>query len=222
MKKQFLLFIMLVSCSISGMAQLNKAAEDSVYRAAIQDRSWKIVQKLQLNDSGKAIQLREVIAAQYISLNEVYTRRDVKEKEIKNNSLLNKEAKQDSINKNQLTAELSVDKLHKPYLKKLSHLLNKEQVVAVKDGMTYGVVPLTYGAYMEMLPQLTAPQKKQIMEWLVEAREKAMDAESSKKKHAWFGKYKGRINNYLSAAGIDMKKEGEAWQERIKARSANH
>ncbi|WP_442591107.1 DUF3826 domain-containing protein [Pedobacter sp. AW31-3R] len=222
MKKQFLLFIMLVSCSISGMAQTNKVAEDSVYRAAIQDRSWKIVQKLQLNDSAKAIQLREVIAAQYISLNEVYTKRDVKEKEIKSNSLLNKEAKQDSMNKNQLTSELSVAKLHKPYLKKLSHLLNKEQVVAVKDGMTYGVVPLTYGAYMEMLPQLTAPQKKQIMEWLVEAREKAMDAESSKKKHAWFGKYKGRINNYLSAAGIDMKKEGEAWQERIKARSANH
>ena len=25
-------------------------------------------------------------------------------------------------------------------------------------------------------------------------------------KHGWFGKYKGRINNYLSKAGYDMKK----------------
>jgi hypothetical protein len=33
-----------------------------------------------------------------------------------------------------------------------------------------------------------------------------------------FGKYKGRINNYLSAAGYDMKKEGEEWQKRIKQR----
>jgi len=50
--------------------------------------------------------------------------------------------------------------------------------------------------------------------------EKAMDAESADKKHAVFGKYKGRINNYLSAAGIDMKKEEAAWQQRIKERKA--
>jgi hypothetical protein len=43
-----------------------------------------------------------------------------------------------------------------------------------------------------------------------------MDAGSSDEKHKWFGKYKGRINNYLSAAGYDMKKEGEEWQKRIK------
>lgn len=57
-----------------------------------------------------------------------------------------------------------------------------------------------------MYPDLTGPQKKQIMAWLVEARELAMDGGSSKEKHAVFGKYKGRINNYLSAAGYDAKK----------------
>jgi hypothetical protein len=56
--------------------------------------------------------------------------------------------------------------------------------------------------------------------WLKEARELAMDGESSDKKHAIFGKYKGRINNYLSAQGYDMKKEGEEWQKRIKEREA--
>ena len=44
-----------------------------------------------------------------------------------------------------------------------------------------------------------------------------MDEGSSEKKHGVFGKYKGKINNYLSAAGYDMKKESKAWQERIKA-----
>ncbi len=47
-----------------------------------------------------------------------------------------------------------------------------------------------------MIPGLTEDQKNQMLAWLSEAREKAMDAESSDKKHAWFGKYKGRINNY--------------------------
>ena len=38
------------------------------------------------------------------------------------------------------------------------------------------------------------------------------------KKHAAFGKYKGRINNYLSKRGYDLVKERKAWYERIKAR----
>jgi thiol-disulfide isomerase/thioredoxin len=70
---------------------------------------------------------------------------------------------------------------------------------------------------MDMLQNLTQQQKDQMYAWLVEARELAMDEGSSDAKHAVFGKYKGRINNYLSAAGYDMKKEGEEWQKRIQA-----
>ena len=33
-----------------------------------------------------------------------------------------------------------------------------------------------------------------------------------------YGKYKGRINNYLSKRGYDLVKERKAWYERIKAR----
>ena len=72
-----------------------------------------------------------------------------------------------------------------------------------------------------MLPDLTEAQKTQILAWLTEAREHAMDAESSEKKHAWFGKYKGKINNYLSAQGIDMKKAGQEWEKRIKDAQAS-
>ena len=83
--------------------------------------------------------------------------------------------------------------------------------------MTYRVFPITYAAYQDMLPNLTTEQKEKIYNWLKEARELAMDAESSDKKHAVFGKYKGRINNYLSAEGYDVKKEGEAWAKRVQA-----
>jgi hypothetical protein len=69
-----------------------------------------------------------------------------------------------------------------------------------------------------MIPRLTDVQKQQIYTWLTEARDHAMDAESSDKKHWWFGKYKGRINNYLAAAGYDLKKEGEEWEARKKAK----
>ena len=46
-----------------------------------------------------------------------------------------------------------------------------------------------------MIPTLKEEEKQQIMAWLIEARELAIDAESSKKKHEVCGKYKGRINS---------------------------
>jgi hypothetical protein len=82
--------------------------------------------------------------------------------------------------------------------------------------MTYSVLEVTYRAYLDELPTLTEKQKARILADLTEAREHAMDAESSEKKHAWFGKYKGRINNYLSAEGFDMKKAGEEWAQRTR------
>ena len=86
----------------------------------------------------------------------------------------------------------------------------------IKDGMTYRVMPVTYAAYQDMLPCLDPEQKEKIYNWLKEARELAMDEGSSEDKHKVFGKYKGRINNYLSAQGYDMKEEESGWQERMK------
>ena len=100
----------------------------------------------------------------------------------------------------------------------LSLFLNEEQIEAVKDGMTYGVVKVTYEATLDMIPSLKEEEKVQIYAWLVEAREFAMDAENSNKKHAAFGKYKGRINNYLAKRGYNLTKEREEWAKRVKAR----
>jgi len=86
--------------------------------------------------------------------------------------------------------------------------------------MTYRVMPITYTAYQDMIPALTVEQKEKIYNWLREARELAMDEGSSEDKHKVFGKYKGKINNYLSIQGYDMKVEEKGWQQRIKEREA--
>ena len=107
---------------------------------------------------------------------------------------------------------------HAAFITHLNKFLTEAQLEKVKDGMTYRVFPITYAAYQDMLPNLTTEQKVKIYDWLKQARELAMDEGSSDDKHKVFGKYKGKINNYLSAAGYDMKKEGEEWQKRIKDR----
>ena len=118
-------------------------------------------------------------------------------------------------------ADAALKKLHDEFVAKLSKDLSPEQVEKVKDKLTYNVVNVTYSAFQDMLPQLTEEQKAYILAQLKEAREIAMDQGSSKEKHAVFGKYKGRINNYLSKQGYDLKQANKEWAERRKAREAS-
>jgi hypothetical protein len=115
-----------------------------------------------------------------------------------------------------------LEKLHREFLGRLETELTPAQIDSVKDGLTYGVAPLTLRVYQEMVPNLTAAQREQIHAWLLEAREKAMDMGSSNEKHAVFGKYKGRINNFLAAAGINLKQAEKDMQARARAARAPH
>src|SRR5439155_9075248 len=142
----------------------------------------------------------------YRDLSQIHEARDVKIKAAKTQPDANKEAIAAATKAAQDEARAKLDPLHTNYLAKLSVELSPGQVDKVKDGMTYGVLPLTYGVYLKMYPELTDEQKRKIKDWLTEARELAMDGSTSDEKHAVFGKYKGRINNYLSAAGYDAKK----------------
>ena len=207
--------ILLVFCSLTSFSQTQDEKE-AAYTRTILVRSEKIVAPLGIADTVKSGKVRDLILQQYRSLNEIYTDRDKKLAEAKELKQTNKELVQQQIKniENEVNARLYT--LHFDYLSKLMLYLTAVQIDQVKDGMTYGVLPLTFKGYLSMIQNLTEEQKQQIMVWLVEAREHAMDAGSSDEKHKWFGKYKGRINNWLSSAGYDLKKEGEDWQKRIK------
>jgi hypothetical protein len=221
MKFRFLLFLLGFSVGTAALAQDAKTAEDkeAAYTRTITNRAAKITANLGISDSAKSALVTQIIADQYRKLNTIHTSRDEQVKAAKG-SVENKESIDAQIKKIEEETTSKQDKLHAAYLAKLGTVLSADQIVKVKDGMTFGVVPITYKGYQDMIPNLTQAQKDQIMAWLVEAREHAMDAESSEKKHWWFGKYKGRINNYLSAAGYDLKKEGAEWEKRRKATAA--
>lgn len=214
------MLIMLLITAFSAMAQ-NTPEQEAAYKKTITDRATKIVNTLGIDDTGRFNEVVTVVANQYFALNTI---QDETQKAIATvKSTYTEKAKQEEpLKQVEDKKTVKVKQLHAAFLAQLNNKLTPEQVEKVKDGMTYSVLPKTYAAYQEMLLQLTPEQKKQIYAWLVEARELAMDAETSDKKHAVFGKYKGRINNYLSAAGYDMKKEGEEWQKRIKAREQNN
>ncbi|WP_420155484.1 DUF3826 domain-containing protein [Siphonobacter sp.] len=216
MKKFFVTIAVLVGISLGVKAQSTQQDAET-YTRTITRRADKIVATLHTPDS---IQVRAIIVDQYRQLNTTHDLYNAQIKQIKAATDLSKEIQEVKIKQTEEQRMRALEKAHSLYLSKLGKVLSDQQVEAVKDGMTYGVLPITYKGYQEMLPELTEDQKKQILAYLTEARERAMDAESSNKKHAWFGKYKGKINNYLSASGIDMKQASKAWEERI-AREKN-
>jgi hypothetical protein len=180
-------------------------------------RAEKITTVLKIDDTAKTIRVRDLIARQYHDLSVIHAKRDGALQAAKAPGATDRTAAETATKLARAEAEAAQDKLHPEFLSRLAGELTPAQIDQVKDGMTYGVLPLTFHVYQEMLPNLTAEQKAQILAWLTEAREHAMDASTSEEKHAWFGKYKGRINNYLSKAGIDMKQAEKEMSQHQKA-----
>jgi len=188
----------LFTITASAQVSLNTEGQDPQYVETIKGRAQKIVDGLQLTDAQKAENVRNIIANRYFLLNDIH-------------------AKYDKNQQDALQAELY--KHHFELASALALYLNEEQIDAVKDGMTYGRLKRDYNAQLEMIPTLKDEEKTQILIWLKEAREYAMDAADSKGKHFWFDKYRGRTNNWLSARGYDLKKEREEWMKRNTERS---
>ena len=173
---------------------LNTEGQNVAYVETIKGRAQKIVDGLGLTDAQKAENVRNIIANRYFLLNDIHSKYD--------------KTQQDA-----LQAELY--KHHFELASALAFYLTEEQIDAVKDGMTYGRLKRDYNAQLDMIPSLTDEEKQQVLIWLKEAREYALDAADSKGKHFWFDKYRGRTNNWLSARGYDLKKERDAWMKRI-------
>jgi len=211
------LLLLLTVCTASAQDVRSMEEKEAEYWNVVLKRARKIVEGMKIADSAKANRVTLLIAQQYKNLNTIYERRD---EALKAAKAAGSDKNTEVISSIQDAATKSVDSLHPIYLSRLASELNAEDIEKVKDGMTYGVLPLTYSGYIDMIPRLTEAQRKQILDYLTEAREHAMDAESSDRKHAWFGKYKGRINNYLSKEGYDMKTESRQWEERIRQKKA--
>ena len=198
-KVLYAVLLSLFTLTISAQVALKTEGQDPKYVETIKGRAQKIVDGLKLKDPQKAENVRNIIANRYFLLNDIHAKYDKSQQDARD-------------------AELY--KHHFELASALALYLNEEQIDAVKDGMTYGRLKRDYNAQLEMIPTLKEEEKAQILVWLKEAREYAMDAADSKGKHFWFDKYRGRTNNWLSGRGYDLKKERDAWMKRTEEQKA--
>jgi hypothetical protein len=220
MKIKLLTLFFFVACFANFAADLDSKGRDPKYVENIVVRAKKITDQLNITNKVHATNVTNIIANRYFKLNDIYERRDSLVKAAKADPRLSFDARNAAIANAQNEKDAAIYRTHFAYQSALSLYINEKQIDAVKDGMTFGVLMVTYNSTLDMIPSLKDEEKKQIMAWLVEAREYAINAEDSHQKHWWFGQYKGRINNYLSARGYNLVKEREAWYKRIKEREA--
>jgi len=195
MKRVFLAAVLFFAAyQMQAQVVLNSEGRDTAYVSTILGRSAKNIESLKLKGDVRQNVLN-IVANRYFKLNDIYEKFK---------------------DKNERDAELY--KHHFEFAADLANYIDDEDIEKIKDAMTYGVVPKTYQAHLEMIPSLKKEEKLQILNWLKEAREFAIDGENSKAKHGWFGKYKGRINNWLSKRGYNLDAERKAWYERIEAK----
>ena len=221
--KQLRLWLVLGAClglstgSYVRSVDASSAEAEAAYWNTVSKRAEKIVDTLGLDVAAAAARVRDLIAQQYKDLRDIHEARDVRLAELKKSGGPADAGAAEAVRDE---ADLKLFRLHYSFLARLAAELTLEQIEQVKDGLTYSVLPNTDRVYREVHPNLTDEQKRQILAWLTEAREYAMDAGSSEAKHAWFGKYKGRITNYLAAAGYDAKTAEKEWLDRQKAAKA--
>ena len=181
---------------ISPITIAQAETEEEAYTKVINERAAKMIEGMRFSDPDHRERVKKVITDQYRTLRDLHAARDTQIAAAKESPAAIASAEQ--------LSKLAVFEAHNRFLSRLSVELACDQVEQLKDGLTYGVVPRTYDAYLAQLPELKDEQKRTVRAFLIEAREHAMDGGSADEKHGVFRKYKGKINNYLSAAGYKM------------------
>jgi hypothetical protein len=217
----FIVLVMSVTLPGERSPAANATVSESAYTQEITKRANKIVVPLGIVDDATKVRVRDLVVGQYRSLRDIHDARDARIEEVKHASAADSTVVEARVKTAHDAANVKLSDVHRRFVARLAVELNSDQVDKVKDGMTYGVKAVTYQRYLELFPNLNAEQKREILANLVEAREYAMDAGSSEEKHAIFGKYKGRINNYLSSAGYDMKQAEKNLAAKQKDKSRN-
>ncbi|RYZ30788.1 MAG: DUF3826 domain-containing protein [Chitinophagaceae bacterium] len=194
-------------------AGVEKSAAQNVGKNTISQRTAQILSGLHVGDADKQLKVQNVLSAYLDSLESVIaTRQDKMRAALQSSD--NKELAEARSQAAWDAAAGKLNKLHATFLGKLSSHLSREQIELLKDKMTENRLKAEYNRFLELLPNLNEQHKSQIMTYLIEARENAMDAETADMRAQWFIKYRGRANNYLAAAGYDLRKATEVLEQK--------
>ena len=143
------LSLLVTAFFVAGIASGDDSAPQDAERIRVTtERAQKIVAKLGVDEEVQANRVRDLIARQYRDLSDIHAKRDAGLAAVKGEEKSEIENAKAAVRKD---AESEQFRLHYAFLAKLAVELTPSQVDHVKDGMTFGVVPITFQRYQELL-----------------------------------------------------------------------
>ena len=121
----------------------------------------------------------------------------------------------------EMMADLSIPKtVRKELVKGLKKHLTPAQIIAIYDGYTVGKVAFTMRGYYAIVPDLTEQEAKALEQYLVQAREEALECRRMKAISQVFEVYKTKCEQYLIAQGRDWRALFKAYVDKRNAEKA--
>jgi len=108
--------------------------------------------------------------------------------------------------------------VHEDLLSALNKDLNPEQVELVLDKYTVGKVAFTMKGYKAIVPDLKPEEESQILIYLKQAREQAIDFKNMNQISAIFEIYNTKSEQYLNSNGRNWKQLYKAYTDAVKAK----
>lgn len=213
MKKYSCLLLLALSASQVSISQNDKSltavADKNINN---ETRSLQLIHQLGIADIAKRQQVHRVLNEHLNTLQLIFDERKKAMDDAEKNAT--KELADSRARTAWDAAGGKLNKLYAAFLGKLSILLTLDETERLKDLMTEGGLQREYKHYLALLPTLSEQQKIQVTAYLKEARENAMNAATAQNRVEWFIKFRGRANNYLAAAGYDLRKATEELETR--------
>jgi len=172
------------------------AAEDPAFAPVAERRADGIMKDLDLDDPARAARVRRHVR-NFI----------VETKNINEGSKVPEEDKQSRLEQARADLYSGFD----------AEKLDDTQRLAIKNGLSANHFRINYEAFLDLVPDLTDEQKAYIHDQLAEVCEEAILLNSGTEKGERFIKRRGRINNYLSDQGYDLKELSKQRNERIRS-----
>jgi hypothetical protein len=221
MKKIAVLIALLyaVCTSYSGLCQNNMSPEVMAKSDADQEKKaaeW--IASLHLIDTTKEQRLKTVVATHLKAVRDWHNNHPFGTVPAGINPTTGKPL---SELERQIIANSAMPKsVHESLMAGLKKDLSDEQVAAVLDKYTVGKVAFTMAGYKAIVPDLKPEEEKTIHDFLVQAREQAVDYKNMNQISAIFEIYKTKSEQYLNNNGRSWRALYKAYTDAVKAKKA--
>jgi hypothetical protein len=192
-----------LACAGTAFAQAapTPADEQAAYEASIERRVGETVTEMKLDDPAKAELVKEKFKQQLRDLRAWHAEHYARYRELQ-------------VEFEKLDKELKG--INKAFIKEMESQLTTEQVDLIRERMVGGRYQHNIGGLNAEYPDLPDWLRNRAIEMWQEARDIAMVLPEGKDKTQVFERYKGRVNNYISAKGY----KGKSWHEKQARKAA--